>query len=404
MYALAEQRIFCSEKMVLKIGIFLIAVAVFLGQDVSNSAYSAGALLKGYIVKEHCNNALFLLEQTRESQLIEKYKGFAINKLEKGVYYIRMNKIINKRNIKINVAEIDRKLNPEIEITPKLANENIHAKTNINKFEENTILAINGTYFKQNTGTPLGALVIDEEIITGPIYERVGFGIGKDEFKTSRLAFNGTLKNKHREIEINNINQPRMLYSDVLLYTEKWGERSAETKTNYKQIAIRDNKIVATSSYPLFIPENGFVISAPAEKLEGFELGDKISLEYSLIPKWKNIEHIVSGGPYLLKEGEIFIDTAAEKLNSIAGRNPRTAIGYTKDNVMIMVTVDGRKEGTSGVTLKELALIMDDLGCYEAINLDGGSSTVMYADGKILSGSNVKSASISNAIVVRNKV
>lgn len=404
MYALAEQRIFCSEKMVLKIGIFLIAVAVFLGQDVSNSAYSAGALLKGYIVKEHCNNALFLLEQTRESQLVEKYKGFAINKLEKGVYYIRMNKIINKRNIKINVAEIDRKLNPEIEITPKLANENIHAKTNINKFEQNTILAINGTYFKQNTGTPLGALVIDNEIITGPIYERVGFGIGKDEFKTSRLAFNGTLKNKHREIEINNINQPRMLYSDVLLYTEKWGERSAETKANYKQIAIRDNKIVATSSYPLFIPKNGFVISAPAEKLEGFELGDKISLEYSLIPKWKNIEHIVSGGPYLLKEGEIFIDTAAEKLNSIAGRNPRTAIGYTKDNVMIMVTVDGRKEGTSGVTLKELALIMDDLGCYEAINLDGGSSTVMYADGKILSGSNVKSASISNAIVVRNKV
>lgn len=379
------------------------AVAVFLGQDVSNSAYSAGALLKGYIVKEHCNNALFLLEQIRESQLIEKYKGFAIKKLEQGVYYVRINKTINKRNIKINVAEIDRKLNPNIEITPKLASENIHSKTNIDKFEPKTILAINGTYFKQNTGTPLGTLVIDKEIITGPIYERVGFGIGKDEFKTSRLAFNGTLKNKHREIEINNINQPRMLYSDVLLYTEKWGERSGETKANYKQIAIRDNKIVATSSYPLFIPENGVVISAPAEKLEGFELGDKISLEYSLIPKWKNIEHIVSGGPYLLKEGEIFIDTAAEKLNSIAGRNPRTAIGYTKDNVMIMVTVDGRKEGTSGVTLKELAQIMNDLDCYEAINLDGGSSTVMYADGKILSGSNIKSASVSNAIVIREK-
>ena len=380
------------------------AVAVFSGQDVSNSAYSAGALLKGYIVKEHFDNALFLLEQKRENELIEKYKGFAINKLEQGVYYIRLNKTINKRNIKINVAEIDRKLNPKIEIVPKLASQNIHAKTNINNFEQNAILAINGTYFKQNTGTPLGALVIDEEIITGPIYERVGFGIGKNEFKTSRLSFNGVLKNKHREIQIDNINQPRMLYSQVLIYNSKWGERSPETKSNCKQIAIRDNKIVATSNYPLFIPENGFVISAPAEILESFELGDKISLEYSLVPKWKNINHIVSGGPYLLKEGEIFIDAAEQKLNSIAGRNPRTAIGYTKDNVMIMVTVDGRKEGTSGVTLKELAQIMNDLGCYEAINLDGGSSTVMYADGKILSGSNVKSTSVSNAIVVRNKV
>lgn len=380
------------------------AVAVFSGQDVSNSAYSAGALLKGYIVKEHFDNALFLLEQTRENELIEKYKGFAINKLEQGVYYIRLNKTINKRNIKINVAEIDRKLNPKIEIVPKLASQNIHAKTNINNFEQNAILAINGTYFKQNTGTPLGALVIDEEIITGPIYERVGFGIGKNEFKTSRLSFNGVLKNKHREIQIDNINQPRMLYSQVLIYNSKWGERSPETKSNCKQIAIRDNKIVATSNYPLFIPEKGYVISAPAELLESFELGDKVSLEYSLVPEWNNINHIVSGGPYLLKEGEIFIDTAEQKLNSIAGRNPRTAIGYTKDNVMIMVTVDGRKEGTSGVTLKELAQIMNDLGCYEAINLDGGSSTVMYADGKILNGSNVKYTSVSNAIVVRNKV
>lgn len=380
------------------------AVAVFSGQDVSNSAYSAGALLKGYIVKEHFDNALFLLEQTRENELIEKYKGFAINKLEQGVYYIRLNKTINKRNIKINVAEIDRKLNPNIEIVPKLASQNIHAKTNINNFEQNAILAINGTYFKQNTGTPLGALVIDEEIITGPIYERVGFGIGKNEFKTSRLSFNGVLKNKHREIQIDNINQPRMLYSQVLIYNSKWGERSPETKSNCKQIAIRDNKIIATSNYPLFIPEKGYVISAPAELLESFELGDKVSLEYSLVPEWNNINHIVSGGPYLLKEGEIFIDIAEQKLNSIAGRNPRTAIGYTKDNVMIMVTVDGRKEGTSGVTLKELAQIMNDLGCYEAINLDGGSSTVMYADGKILSGSNVKYTSVSNAIVVRNRV
>ena len=380
------------------------AMAIFLGQDVSNSAYSAGALLKGYIVKEHFDNALFLLEQTREGQLAEKYKGFVINKVEQGIYYIRLNKTINKRNIKINVAEVDKQLNPNLEITPKLADRNIHSKTNIDRFEQNTILAINGTYFKQNTGTPLGTLVIDKEIITGPIYERVGFGIGNNEYKTARLSFNGTLKNKHREIKIDNLNQPRMLYSQVLIYNSKWGERSPETKANCKQIAIHDNKIVATSNYPLFIPENGFVISAPAEILDGFELGNKVSLEYSLVPEWENINHIVSGGPYLLKEGKIFIDAAEQKLNSITGRNPRTAIGYTKDNVMIMVTVDGRKEGTSGVTLKELAQIMNDLGCYEAINLDGGSSTVMYVDGKILSGSNIKSASISNAIVVRNKV
>ena len=72
---------------------------------------------------------------------------------------------------------------------------------------------------------------------------------------------------------------------------------------------------------------------------------------------------------------------------------------------MLMVTIDGRKEGLTGVTLQELANIMKDLGCYEAINLDGGSSTVMYVDGNIYTGSNIKnSTAISNALAVRVKV
>ena len=102
-----------------------------------------------------------------------------------------------------------------------------------------------------------------------------------------------------------------------------------------------------------------------------------------------------------MKQGEIYIDTKAEKLNSITGKNPRTAIGYTKDNVMIMVTIEGRKEGSSGVTLNELANIMKNLGCYEAINLDGGSSTAMFLENKTYFGTKVP-AKISNALIVRD--
>ena len=380
------------------------AVAVFSGQDVSISAYSAGTLLKGYIVKEHSNDALFLLRYARDAEMIEKYKGSVVNKLEEGVHYVRLNKFINKRNIRINVAEVDRKLNSNIEIVPKLASKSLHSKAKISNIEKNAILAVNGTYFKQNTGTPLGVLVIDNEIITGPIYERVALGIGQDEFKTSRLAFEGTLTNRKRQVKVDNINQPRMSYFHTLIYTQAWGEKSPETKSGTKHIAIKDGKIVATSAYSLIIPENGIVISAPADNLDGFELGDKVKLDYSLVPNWENVDHIISGGPYLLKNGEIFVDASSQKLNAITGKNPRTAIGYTKENTMIIVTVDGRKEGSSGVTLEELAKIMSDLGCYEAINLDGGSSTVMYVKGNILSGSNVKATTISNALVVRNKV
>lgn len=394
MYALAEQRIFCFEKMVLKLSLLLVAIAVFSGQNMSLSAYNVKPLLNGYIVKERVD-ALFLLK--------EKYKGYNVDEVGNGVAYIRQNRKINGRNIKINIAEIDRGQNPNLVIVPKLASNNIHSKAQIANIAQNALLAVNGTYFKQNTGTPLGALVIDKEIITGPIYERVALGIGKNGFKTGRLAFEGTLKNANYEIKIDNINQPRMLHSHVLVYTPKWGERSPETKANCKHLAIRDGKIVATSAYPLFIPDGGIVISAPEEKLQGFELGDKVKVNYALTPNWEDVDHIISGGPYLLKEGKVFIDTASQKLNGITGRNPRTAVGYTKENVMITVTVDGRKEGSGGVTLQELAKIMEDLGCYEAINLDGGSSTVMYVGGKTLNGSNVKSTAVSNALVVKTK-
>ena len=195
-----------------------------------------------------------------------------------------------------------------------------------------------------------------------------------------------------------------MMFSEVLLYNENWGEKSGITKKGSTHIAILDNKIVAKSDYSLLIPEGGLVLSAPKTVLKNFKLGEKVTINYNLNPNWEDTDHIISGGPYLLKEGDVFIDATSQKLNSITGRNPRTAIGYTKDNVMLMVTIDGRKEGSTGVTLKELANIMKELGCYEAINLDGGSSTVMYVNGNIYTGSNVKnSTAISNALAVRIK-
>ena len=405
MYALAERRIVCSEKMVLKLGFVLMVLAVFSGQNMTINAFEPNSVSQEYIqentiYKEQSNDALFLWENS----LVKKYGKNKIQKIEDGIVYISLIKYINSRRIKINIAEINRNLNENIEISPFMSTKK-KAKINNIASQNNVIVAINGTYFKQDTGTPLGTLVINDEIISGPIYERVGMGISNNGFKTSRIAFSGEIKNKTTTIQINNINQPRMMFSEVLLYNKNWGLKSEQTKKDSTHIAILNNKIIAKSDYPLHIPEGGFVLSAPKTILKSFKIGEKVTINYNLNPNWEDIDHIISGGPYLLKEGSVFIDATSQKLNSIAGRNPRTAIGYTKDNVMLMVTIDGRKEGSTGVTLKELANIMKDLGCYEAINLDGGSSTVMYVDGNIYTGSNIKnSAAISNALAVRVKV
>lgn len=403
MYALAQEQNICFEKMAGRLGLIILALAVFSGGGMQLNAGEStiNYYMQNNIEKKEQNHALFLLQQKWHEETKLKYKKHNVKDISEGIIYVGINKNINSRKIKINVAEINRNVNPDIEIVPKMAAGKLHARTKINKIATNTKIAVNGTYFKQDTGTPLGALVINNKIITGPIYERVAMGIGTNGFKTSRISFSGTIKCAGKEIKIDNINQPRMLFSHVLIYTDVWGEKSPFMKAESKNLAVLNNKVTAISTSPLAIPKHGYVISAPKEKVKGIKTGDKIEIKYSMSPQWKDINHIISGGPYLLKDGNIYIDATKEKLTSITGRNPRTAIGYTKDNVMIMVTVDGRKEGSTGVTLNELASIMKHLGCYEAINLDGGSSTVMYVNGNILSGSNIKnSASISNALTV----
>ena len=407
MTALAKQEIFCFEKMVLKIGILVGIIAIFSGGDMFMKTYANIGVLKGYILNstmsKEQDDALFLLAEQWKSGIEEKYKGKKVKFLQDGVAFVRLNKTINSRKIKINVAEINRNINDKIEILPKLSANKLHSKSLIKNIakDEKTILAINGTYFKQDTGTPLGTLIINNEIITGPIYDRVGFAIGENDYEVARLKFNGSFSIGKKEIKIDNINQPRMLFSQVLIYTNKWGEKSPISKSKCKHIAIKNNKVVAIANEPILIPENGFVITGNKDILSGINVGKKVKIDYSITPDFKDAKHVISGGPYLIKEGKIFIDVIDEKLSGITGRNPRTAIGYTKDNTMIMVAIEGRKEGSSGVTLKELATIMKNLGCYEAINLDGGSSTAMFLQDRVYLGTK-SPARISNALVVQN--
>jgi len=100
--------------------------------------------------------------------------------------------------------------------------------------------------------------------------------------------------------------------------------------------------------------------------------------------KWK-MQTAVGGGPVLLQEGQIKI-TNNEELKfagkAINDKHPRTAMGYTKDGKLIILVVQGRSESSGGATLIQEAQILKDLGCWEALNLDGGGSSCLLINGK----------------------
>ncbi len=101
--------------------------------------------------------------------------------------------------------------------------------------------------------------------------------------------------------------------------------------------------------------------------------------------KWK-MKTAVGGGPVLLQNGEIKITNNEERkfmAKAINDKHPRTAMGYTKDNKLIILVVQGRFPNTAeGVTLTQEAQILKDLGCVEALNLDGGGSSCLLINGK----------------------
>ncbi len=89
----------------------------------------------------------------------------------------------------------------------------------------------------------------------------------------------------------------------------------------------------------------------------------------------------IGGAPTLVKNSQPNITYNEEIMwgsgVGLENTDPRTAVGYTADNHVIMLTAKGRTSDSYGVSLIELADIMISLGCVEAVNLDGGGSTQM---------------------------
>ena len=92
-----------------------------------------------------------------------------------------------------------------------------------------------------------------------------------------------------------------------------------------------------------------------------------------------HLENACSFGPILIANGQKMSD---EMLSS--GLNPRTVIGQRGDGAILLLAVDGRQAYSQGLTYGDCADLLLDYGCINAMNMDGGNSTSMYMDGKLI--------------------
>ena len=113
---------------------------------------------------------------------------------------------------------------------------------------------------------------------------------------------------------------------------------------------------------------------------------------------------ILSFGPALLLDNEISV-TKDEEVGKAKTSNPRTAIGIIDDLHYLFVVSDGRTTESEGLTLYELAAFLQSLSTTTAYNLDGGGSSTMYFNGKVInnpttSGKSIKERSVSDIVYI----
>ena len=92
---------------------------------------------------------------------------------------------------------------------------------------------------------------------------------------------------------------------------------------------------------------------------------------------------VLSFGPALVEDGSISVSQGEEVGRAMAS-NPRTAIGVKADGTYLFVVSDGRTEENAGLSLYELAEVMEALGAETAYNLDGGGSSTMVFNGTVV--------------------
>jgi len=318
------------------------------------------------------------------------------------------------------------------------------------------IAAINAGFFRKDetpfSGDAAGALIIDGRVLSESVNSRATLmiGNGKKGTVTTLGHFDTTsflrFENDPRStITISGFNRERkpgeaVLYDASLakslgdqsrtieILLGNCGRPKLDGRSEGPRILCREVEINRTMSRPSMSATTDYILSmddeyvranSQTEVLAKFESRPKHQRKVSVISKLRDGSEmwlfddgvdITNGVAQLIKNGVVSITWQQEKASKSFAetRHPRTAVAKLKDGKFLMITVDGRQPGVSmGMTLQELAEYILSLGATDAMNLDGGGSTTMFVDGKVVNTPSDKEGErkVSDAMVVtsRNK-
>ncbi|WP_205718318.1 phosphodiester glycosidase family protein [Actinomadura sp. WMMA1423] len=216
-------------------------------------------------------------------------------------------------------------------------------------------------------------------------------GVGDDRRgHVARLRLTGTVRSGGTSIALRGLNQYALPVGGVGAFGPEWGEvsrqravcgtdlvRSDPCSTNTAEATVRKGVVTGVSGAVGggAIPSGTTVLvgrEEGADALRRLKVGDRVQVSYRFAGP-VGFRFAVGGFP-ILRDGR-----PLDGLGT-AGPAPRTAAGVSHDGRHVyLVVVDGRSERSGGVTIPELASLLDEAGADDAVNLDGGGSSTFVA-------------------------
>lgn len=255
----------------------------------------------------------------------------------------------------------------------------------------------NGDYYVLSTGQPVGIVISGGRLITSDDGNpALGFlEDGSAFFGTPQLRID--LRIHNTEYRLSGVNRP-IRKDGFYLYTADYGPHvtvSGETlnlilvPSGSGRLSVGNScelkvESVFRSKGNIPIPQDRWVLCLTADSedwriqtLGLLSVDDSVTVSAaSADPRWAECTY-ATGSLYKLITNGLIIEDLDRTDKS---RAPRTAVGIREDGSVLLYTIDGRqKPYSAGLSLQELAQRLLELGCVEAGALDGGGSTVIYA-------------------------
>ena len=310
--------------------------------------------------------------------------------LAKGVTYTYLQDEMNGRQIQAYLVSVEPR--SQYQLLPFSAAGDYNGRGKLSQYaaQKKLLAAINASYFDTD-GWVIGnvkkqgqLMAVDEQPRSGYVLNRGLPDIVQD------IAYYGTVDLPNgQHLVLKGMNRMRIA-DDLVLYNTFF---APSTKTNQwgREVKIVNNRVteVATAGNMVITPGSVVVSGhgASAAALAQLKVGDRVTISQTLGSSVADAaDTVVSGGPLLVEHGRVHVRATEEKMAAdiAKGRAPRTAVGIKKDGTLLMVVVDGRNNNSAGLTLAELATYMLRLGAREAVNFDGGGSSVMAINGLVV--------------------